>query len=268
MAKQALQKVSFTYKKAAFAGWDSGKGKAVLFLHGFLENKGMWVPLVEKLPKKYRALALDLPGHGASANLGYVHTMEAMADVAHAFVKKQKLRKLIVVGHSMGGYVALALAEKYPQLVKGIVLLNSSARADSAERKINRDRAISLVKRNYKSYVRKAVPLLFRPKSRVRLRAVVNAVKQEALQTSKQGIIAALEGMKIRPDREVLLHFGSFPCLVIAGKKDPIIPLETIQEQVIFSKLPHLFLPNGHMSHLEDFEEMHHGLLRFLAQIK
>ena len=227
----------------------------------------MWLPLMAELPKKYRCLALDLPGHGESENLGYVHTMEEMAEVLRSLLRTQKLRKVVLIGHSMGGYVALAFAEKYPDLVKGLVLLNSYARADSEERKENRDKAIALVKRQHKRYIRQAIPLLFRPKNRSKLRDAVNAAKEEALQTSKQGIVAALEGMKQRPDREVLLHFGAFPCYLIAGKNDPVIPFEISKEQVNFSQLRHLYLENGHMSHLEDFEPMKQGLLQFLAEV-
>lgn len=262
-----MQEFYFPFKNSQFAALDSGKGAAVVFLHGFLENKSMWQQTVQHLPKKYRCIALDLPGHGQSDNLGYVHSMDEMAEVVKALTDHLKLRKVVLVGHSMGGYVALAMAEKYPDLIKGVVLLNSSARADSDQRQHNRDRAIALVKSHSKRYVRTAIPLLFRPKNRIALSDAVRQVKEQALATSRQGIIAALEGMKNRPDREVLLHFGAFPCFVIAGKNDPVIPLALIEEQVSYSNLKHLYLENGHMSHLEDFEEMLKGLKGFLAGV-
>jgi len=97
--------------------------------------------------KKNRVITIDLLGHGNSECLGYIHSMEDNADMIHEILSELRIRKAIFVGHSMGGYVALAFAELYPETVKGIVLLNSTSRADSEERKLNRDRAIKVVKK-------------------------------------------------------------------------------------------------------------------------
>ena len=176
----------FTYRSAEFHYTDAGSGIAVIFLHGFLENQTMWKDIISDLPKKYRAITLDLPGHGESENLGYIHTMEDMAEVVNALVDTLKLKKVFLAGHSMGGYVALAFAEKYPDHIRGIILQNSTARADSDKKKLDRDRAIALVKENPKSFVRKSIPNLFRPKNRIALRETVNSIKKEALKTSPQ----------------------------------------------------------------------------------
>jgi pimeloyl-ACP methyl ester carboxylesterase len=92
--------------------------------------------------KENRVITIDLLGHGETECLGYVHTMEDNADAVHSVLLELGIRKSILVGHSMGGYVALAFAELYPEYVKGLALLNSTASADSEERKLNRDRAI------------------------------------------------------------------------------------------------------------------------------
>lgn len=242
----------FEFKSIPFAYSEGGKGPAIIFLHGFLENQSMWEGLVKVLPQSYRKVRLDLPGHGGSGNLGYIHTMEEMAEVLKALMDHLKLKKAFLAGHSMGGYVALAFAEKYPDYVKGIVLMNSTTRADSAAKKKDRSRAIELVKDNHKSFIRKAVPNLFRPKNRRTMRDVVNEVKQQALTTSKQGVIAALEGMKVRPDREVLLHFAPYPFLFIAGKNDPVFPFEVLEDQLQAEQVTPCITENGHMAHLED----------------
>ena len=91
-------------------------------------------------------------GHGDSDCLGYVHSMEENAEIVKAVLSNLKIRKTIIIGHSMGGYVALAYAEKYPKEILGLCLMNSTANADSPERKINRDRAIIAVKQNYKTF--------------------------------------------------------------------------------------------------------------------
>jgi pimeloyl-ACP methyl ester carboxylesterase len=258
----------FEFKGVNFFFIDENKGPAILFLHGFLEDHSMWQGIISALPKSYRKLAIDLPGHGQSGNLGYIHTMEEMAEVIKGLLDELKIKKAFLVGHSMGGYVSLAIAEMYPDLVKGIVLMNSNARADSPSKKKDRDRAIKVVKENHKAFIRVAIPNLFRPKNRRILRETVNEVKAKALKTSKQGIIAALEGMKIRPDREVLLHFGPYPVLLIAGKNDPAIPYAIVEEQLQAENVTPLITENGHMAHLEDTEEVVKGIKKFLYSKK
>jgi pimeloyl-ACP methyl ester carboxylesterase len=257
---------TFTFRGTSFSFNSKHSGPAIIFLHGFLENQSMWDELTKKLPRAYRKICLDLPGHGASDNLGYVHSMEDMAEVVKALADHLKLKRFFLCGHSLGGYVALAFAEKYPDMIKGLLLLNSTARADSDERKRNRDRAIETVKRQHKSYIRIAVPMLFRAKNRRNLREAVNEVKAQALTTSKQGVIAALEGMKIRPDREVLLHFAPYNVLFVGAKHDPIIPQEHIEEQMKAHRVEPLLLENGHMSHMEDFEPLLEGVKGFLKK--
>lgn len=254
----------FTYRSVSFYYTDTGSGPAVVFLHGFLENQSMWHRLAGDLPKKYRKITLDLPGHGQSGNLGYIHTMEGMAEVVRALTDHLKLRKISLAGHSMGGYVALAFAERYPDMIRGLILMNSTAYADSPPKKTDRDRAIALVKQNPKSFIRQSIPHLFRPKNRALYRPEINALKQQALLTSKQGIVAALEGMKVRPDREVLLHFGPYPVLFIAARHDPVIPFSLSAPQLDAERVRPCITENGHMAHIEDYETVYGAFKEFL----
>lgn len=258
--------LSFEFRGARFAAWEQGRGTAVIFLHGFLEDSSMWQPLCEALPSRFRKIALDLPGHGQSGNLSYVHRMEDMAELVRALLRHLRLRKVHLVGHSMGGYAALAFAEKYPDLLRSIVLLNSTAYADSPERQAMRERAILLVKRNPSSFVRSAIPLLFAAKNRKRLKAEIAKATESAQGCSPQGILAALEGMKLRADREVILHFGPNPVLLVAAREDPVIPFVQSAKLAKAPRVETLFLPDGHMSHLEAFEPLLTGLQSFLKK--
>ena len=244
------------FKNTAISYTDEGKGTAIVFLHGFLENKKMWNAFIPEFSKKYRVIAIDLLGHGASESLGYVHSMEDNADVVHAVLSELRLRKAVFVGHSMGGYVALAFAELYPEFIKGLVLLNSTSRADSDERKANRDRAILAVKQNHTTFVRLSIANLFSEDNRERLADEIEYVKEEALKTPLQGIVASLEGMKIRKDREVLLHFSAYPILLILGKKDPVLNYEESIEQIDDTKVELVTFPDGHMSTIENQEDL------------
>ena len=239
----------------------------MVLLHGFLENLGMWTAYVDEFSKKNRIIAIDLLGHGATECLGYIHTMEDQADVVHEVLHELKIRKAVFIGHSMGGYVALAFAELYPDHVKGLVLLNSTSRADSEERKTNRDRAILAVKQNYTAFVRMSIANLFSEDNRKRLADKIEEVRNEALKTPLQGIVAALEGMKIRNDREVLLHFSTYPILLILGKKDGVLNYNESIKQIENTKVELVSFPDGHMSHLENEVKLNTVLLNFLKKI-
>lgn len=251
------------YKNTKINYSDTGKGTVVVLLHGFLENSTMWDSFISEFSKKYRVIAIDLLGHGETECMGYIHTMEEMADSVQAVLYELRIRKAILVGHSMGGYAALAFAELYPDYVKGIVLQNSTSRADSDERKQNRDRAIKAVKQNYSNFVRLSIANLFSEENREKLYKEIEAVKQEALKTPLQGIVAALEGMKIRKDREVLLHFVPYPILLVLGKKDPVLNYEESISQIENTNVKLITFNDGHMSHIENYEALKKELLAF-----
>jgi pimeloyl-ACP methyl ester carboxylesterase len=260
-----LKHLFFKNTKISFS--DIGKGTAIVLLHGFLENQWMWDGFVASFSKKYRIITIDLLGHGQTECLGYVHSMEDNADMVHAVLSELRIRKAIFVGHSMGGYVALALAELYPETIKGLVLLNSTSRADSEERKKNRDRAIVAVKQNYTNFIRLSITNLFSENNRERLISEIENVKIAALKTPLQGIVASLEGMKIRKDREVLLHFAPFPVLLILGKQDPVLNYEETKEQIENTPTQLVSLPDGHMSHIENTVALEKVLLDFFKTI-
>jgi pimeloyl-ACP methyl ester carboxylesterase len=167
----------------------------------------------------------------------------------------------------MGGYIALAFAELFPEYMKGLVLMNSTSRADSEERKTNRDRAIKAVKKDYTSFVRLSIANLFSEENRTRLVDEIEKVKLEALKTPLQGIIAALEGMKMRKDREVLLHVTTFPKMLILGKKDGVLNYEENTNQIENTDVQLLSFPDGHMSHIENNVETLTAIIDFIKKI-
>lgn len=255
------------YKNTKISYSDTGKGTAVVLLHGFLENQKMWMNLIPEISIKHRIITIDLLGHGETECMGYVHSMEENAEIVRAVLSELRIRKAILVGHSMGGYVALAFAEMYPKNVKGLVLMNSTSRADSEERKKNRDRAIKAVKKDYESFIRLSISNLFSPDNRERLKNEIENVKIEALKTPLQGIVASLEGMKIRKDREYVLQNMGCPSLLILGKKDPVLNFEENLEQLLKKNTKLVTFPDGHMSHIENKDDLTKVLLDFLKQI-
>jgi pimeloyl-ACP methyl ester carboxylesterase len=241
----------------------SGEGTSIVLLHGFLENKKMWKDYVSVFCENYRIITIDLLGHGESECLGYVHEMEENAKAVNAVLEHLKIEKAIILGHSMGGYIGLAFAELYPEKVQKLVLLNSTSKEDSAEKKLNRTRAIKAVKQNYVSFVSMAIANLFSEDNRERLANEIEKVKTEALKTPLQGIVASLEGMKIRKDRESLLKQNLFPVLLILGKKDPVLNYDQSISQVENTNVQLVSFEGGHMSQIENKDDLKKVLFDF-----
>jgi len=189
-----------------------------------------------------------------------------MADAITSVLKYLKVEQAILIGHSMGGYVALAFAEKNPLSVLGLCLVNSTSKDDSSERKKNRDRAIILVKQNYKSFVRTSITNLFRPKNRILFSEKIKAVKEEALKTPLQGVIAALEGMKIRKNREPVLQNASYKKLMIISKKDPVLNYDDLVNECKKNKVDMIEFPDGHMSYIENESLFLQEILYFIEK--
>tara|TARA_R110001583_G_scaffold188548_1_gene350708 strand:+ start:405 stop:1187 length:783 start_codon:yes stop_codon:yes gene_type:complete len=242
----------------------TGKGKSIVFLHGFLENSTMWNSISQEFSKKYRVICIDLLGHGKTENHGYVHSMEDQAEMVKAVLNHLKLRKYIVIGHSMGGYVALSFSKLFPNNVKGLCLMNSTALADTKEKKINRNRAIEAVKQNHKTFVRIAVPMLFSEKNRALFPSEIKEVTNEALKISPQGIIAALEGMKIRENTTSIYKEAHFPILMIIGKQDPALDYNSLIAQTKNTNVQIVEFPDGHMSHIENKDALIASLFSFV----
>ncbi|GAB1856039.1 alpha/beta hydrolase [Flavobacteriaceae bacterium MHTCC 0001] len=252
------------FKGTAVHYTDSGKGSAIVLLHGFLENATIWSPFVPILSKSHRVICIDLLGHGKSGSLGYIHTMELMAEAVSAILKHLKVKKVTLIGHSMGGYVTLAMAETSPNSILGLCLVNSTANADSIEKKTNRDRAIAVIKEDSATFIKIAIPNLFTPKNRALFSEEIEALKQEALKTPVQGMIAALEGMKIRKDRNFVLKNSLPKKMMVIGKKDPVLNKEDLLAQVKDANIEIVEFPDGHMSFIENQQDLLQEIMHFI----
>lgn len=254
------------YKGITVNYTELGKGRAVVLLHGFLENSSMWKNLIPELSKNNRVISIDLLGHGETGCLGYIHTMEMMAEAVEAVLEKLEITKAIFIGHSMGGYVALAYADLFSNKVNGLCLMNSTAKADTVEKQLNRDRAIAAVKKNHRIFIGVSIPNLFRLKNRTIYANEIKALKEEALKMSVQGIIAALEGMKIRKNREAILHNNSYKLLMVIGEKDPVLNSAELIEQTKGTAMEIVEFSDGHMSHIENCEELSYIIMQFIEK--
>ncbi len=235
----------------------AGQGKTVVLLHGFLENMDIWENFSAALAKDFQVLLIDLPGHGQSDLHSFEsHSMELMADIVNDVLEKLNIQKCVMIGHSMGGYVSLAFAENYQDKLSGFGVFHSHAYADTPEGKINRGRAIQIVKDNHKDFISSFIPDLFTKENQKKLSTEINKLQEASKSISKEAVIAALEGMRHRTDKEKLLKTTNLPVLFIIGKQDPRTPLDKLLPQIALAKHAEvLILDNvAHMGYLEDYK--------------
>lgn len=262
-----LQKsASFLGKNINYYTAGSGENTLVL-LHGFLENSFMWKDYIERWKNDFSIIAIDIPGQGLSNVLHEIHTTSLMADAVDAVLKNEKVNKVSFIGHSMGGYVALAFGERYGEKTNGVILLNSTAVADSEIKKADRERAIKVMLKNPSIFINESIPNLFANHHREIFKNEIQNVIQEALKTSVEGACSCLRGMKVREDKTHLLKDFKFPIHIVAGEKDNVIPIEKVKEQADLNKNIQLiiFPESGHMSFLEEKDKCFSELTRLIT---
>ena len=249
---------------------DSQAGeKCVVLLHGYLESMLVWEDFIPYLYKEVRVITLDLPGHGISVVTGEIHTMDFLADTIADALKALGIEKCTLVGHSMGGYVALAFCERHPEMLDGLVLFSSTPNPDTPEKAENRRREIALVKAGKKDMLARVAPAAgFAEQNRTRMRDYIEDLTEQVFITEDEGIVALLNGMIARWDQNEMLRRSPVPQLFILGKKDNYIPPEAAEK--IIAEHPQakvVWLENsGHMGFLEEPEAAARAILGFVLQ--
>lgn len=208
----------------------------LVLLHGLCEDSSIWSGLLSELTE-IPIVCIDLPGFGASAPLA-APGLDGYADAINAVLEEEHIPKAVLVGHSLGGYTALAFAARYAPRLSGLGLFHAHPFADSLEKKDARTRSIRLLKAGKKTqYVTQLFPGLFAPDFFAANPHVIQGIiEQIGLRQSTEGIIAALEGMMLRPDRTSMLKKITQPVLWILGDQDPLVPFESTLEMA--SKCP------------------------------
>jgi len=226
----------FSFKNRRINYSDKGEGTVLVLLHGYLESLEVWNGFETGLSGSFRVISVDLPGHGLSDVYGEVHTMEFMAEAIKELLNALEIQKAFLIGHSLGGYVALAFLELFPEYLSGYSLFHSQPFADSQEAIEKRKREITVIRAGKKH--------LMYPDNVMKMFATSNLEKFEvALERSRdiasrlpdEGIIAVLNGMIARPSRLRFMEEGKVPCLWILGLMDNYIGCKMIIEMV---KLP------------------------------
>lgn len=240
--------------------------RTLVLLHGFLQSLDVWSSYVLSYMNHLRVITIDLPGHGLTDTFCDVHTMDFMAKIVKEVLADAGVEQCVMVGHSMGGYVALAFADRFPYTLRGLGLINSHALADSDEHRRHRDAVCRQVKENRASYIVGFIPELFDDSRRAALSQDIKDLQEQCLLTTAQSIVAAQQGMAQRPSRIVTLARLEIPVLFILGKNDPRIPVET---GMACAMVPHhaeiLLLDEvGHMAFMEERDYVKPRLSNFV----
>ena len=237
---------------------DSERGqKCIVLLHGYLESMLVWDEFVDLLKGEYRVVTLDLPGHGVSLVDTEVHTMEYLAECVALTMEALGIDRYHVVGHSMGGYVALAMLDNYAQHLASITLLSSTTSADSVEKCDRRRREIELIKAGKKNTLARLVPHQgFAPENIKRLNDYIEDLRELILITEDEGVIAILGGMIERKSRGEQLRDSGIPHLFIFGRHDYYIPEDVAEEMIAADPNAEVMWleHSGHMGFIEEPE--------------
>jgi pimeloyl-ACP methyl ester carboxylesterase len=228
---------------------DDGTGNVIVLLHGYPESLNIWDDFTRDLSTSFRIVRMDLPGLGESESLADVHTMDLMAECVKALLDHLAVLEVVMIGHSMGGYVTLAFAELFPQYLRGFGLFHSMAGEDSPEGKHNRDRTIELILKNKTGFLHQFIPNLFAESSRHKFTKEIEQLQRNAVRITPKSLVASMEGMKQRPDRLHVLENSKVPVLFILGRKDSRIPVERIAPQIFLPAVTHLLFL-GEIAHM------------------
>ena len=241
-----------------------GKGYPIVLIHGFCETHEIWDGLAKALSQKFEVFVIDLPGFGNSPALKTPFSINEVAEEVFQWIVQQKIQKPVVIGHSLGGYVALAMAKSHSEMFAGLGLIQSTAFPDSDEKKMNRNKVIEFVKTHGTDlFIDTFVPGLFFDKQH----PAIPEVDKIARQTSKETLLEYVAVMRDRPSSIDFIGNTVLPLLVVGGDKDTIIPGEvTIKHGRLAPKSEvHLLKDIGHMAMFESPMETQNLIELFAA---
>ncbi|MCW3119533.1 MAG: alpha/beta hydrolase [Chitinophagaceae bacterium] len=250
----------------------SGQGAPVIFIHGFGEDGEVWKNQALWLEQQFKLIIPDLPGSGDSDRVDDM-SMEGLADVIKIILDKELngpdsgFTKVCMIGHSMGGYIGLAFAEKYPIMLKAFGLFHSTAYPDSEDKKTARRKGIEFINEHGAfEFLKNSTPNLFSPTTRKENPEIIDLQINSLSNFSSEALVSYYEGMIQRTDKTMILRNSTIPILFIAGSADNAVPLEDVLKQCHLPSLSyiHILDNSGHMGMLEEPVKSNFFLERFL----
>lgn len=229
--------------------------ETVVLIHGFAEDARIWDNIIPELEPAYKVIAPDLPGSGTStANTDEV-TMESMAEFIKELLDRENIDTCSMIGHSMGGYITLAFAEKYPEKLNRFGLFHSTAYADSDEKKETRRKNIDFIQKHGSAkFITQTVPNLFSEESRAQYPQLVKNMIERYSNFLPGSLVNYTRAMMNRPDRIHVLKTFKKPVLFIMGENDTAVPLEQGLKQCSIPGFSYIYIAthSGHLGMLEE----------------
>ena len=193
----------------------------MVLIHGFCEDLTIWSRIQTKLSQHYQVISIDLPGFGSSPSLESGFSIDDVADEIHGYIQSLTDGPYSVIGHSLGGYVALSIAERYYDEISGLGLFHSTSYADTAEKKANREKTINfIIEHGADIFIKTFVPSLFYHDNVSGLQQEIDNLIEIAFRVDPATIIDYSKAMRDRPDRSKILFNLSKPRMFIGGEKD------------------------------------------------
>ncbi|MCC3157852.1 alpha/beta hydrolase [Hymenobacter sp. 15J16-1T3B] len=242
----------------------------IVLLHGFAESREVWTAFTRDFPDDYRLVTPNLLGFGTNVHDIRDFSMEAQARYLAEYLRQRGVERAVFVCHSMGGYVALAFAERYPSMVAGLSLFHSTALPDTEERKANRDKNIDFIQRHgVEKFMDSFVRPLFAPANREKLVDERCFLEEIGKATPQDSIIGALKAMKQRPDRTEVLRKARYPVQFIIGKDDVAVTVESLLPQLTLPTESHVLILDGvgHVGFFEQPEVTRRAVLDFAGRV-
>ncbi len=248
-----------------------GSGGTVILVHGFGETGAVWDRQAAYFENKYRLIIPDLPGSGSSELIADM-SMSGMAEIVKKIAEQEAVpgEKPVLIGHSMGGYIALAYAEKYANELSGFGLFHSTAYADNDEKKATRRKGIEFIREHGAfAFLKNTSPKLFSEHTKKENPDLVEGFIQSLSNFSPEALVSYYEGMIDRPDRTAVLEKSPWPVLFIAGEHDTAIPLEDILKlcRIPEKSYIHTLSKSGHLGMLEETDRSNQILEEYLAEL-
>ncbi len=258
---------AFEYKGGNVSYSVSGSGRPVILVHGFAEDSRIWDCQVDFLKQHCLVIVPDLPGSGLSAYSPGLQSFDDFADCLLALSQKEGINTCIMLGHSMGGYITLAFAEKHPGCLVAFGFVHSTAFADSEEKKQNRLKGIKMMD-EYGGYafIKSTTPNLFSVAYKQRFADKVNDLIENGINFKKEALQQYYRAMMGRPDRTIVLRNSKTPVLFIAGTEDVAAPLNDVLQQVHLPETCyiHILQNTGHMGMWEATDAVNKYVLQFI----
>jgi len=243
----------------------------VVLLHGFPFNRTLWREQVEALRERYRVVTVDLRGHGETTATVASATMEEMAEDVRALLDELQLRRVVLGGLSMGGYVALAFYQLFPERVGALILADTRPQADTDEARRAREvTATRALDEGMQTIADAMLPKLLAPETHAERPEIVARVREMILNTDARGAASALRGMAVRRDQTELLREINCPALILVGSLDAITPTadaEVLRREIRDARLE-IIEGAGHVSNLERPSEFNSALEKFLRELE